>query len=401
MSRQRRIVVLSVAVVAIVVAPLGYHGWQDLRRSDLSAKCRDASQRRRWDELQELADRWSAWDSENAEPWWFRAQAASGQRDWVTAVDSFWRVPDSDPRAVPAMIEVSKMTFTHLNNPLRGVQACQRILRNDPRAAGAHQQLIWFYAMTLQREQLLKQIRAATQAQREPPEAYVYFFLADSFRSSIAVTLNKQWLQSTPNEEAFQVAHVLHLPDSDADSSVTPTTVSVGTDPQPSAGRSKRERVAELLKRFPHNLELLAYVAQDRLTTGDVSGAASLLSQAPEAAQHDSRFWLIQGWLHESQNELDEAAKSYRKALKLRALDWNSMNRLAVVERRRQNLDEVQRLTKLVERAHAIRKQLRQLPAIEMVTPTILRDLATLARDCGDQEIAPALERRLSGAQPR
>lgn len=401
MSRPRRIVVLCLAVAIIGVTPLAYHGWQELRRSDLSAKCRNAGQHYRWDELRVLADRWSEWDSQNPDPWLFRAQAASGQRDWTAAVDSFWRVPDSDARVVPAMIEVSKITFSHLNDPLRGVQACQRILRNDPRAAGAHQQLIWFYAMTLQREQLLKQIRAAVQAKSEPREAYVYFFLADTYRSGIAVTLNEQWLQSTSNEETFLVAHALHLPDADADSSVTPTTGSVGAEPQPSAGRSKRERVNELLRRFPQNLELLAYAAQDRLTFGDVAAAAELFSQAPEAAQRDSRFWLIHGWLQESHNDLDEAAKSYRKALELRAFDWITMNRLAVVERRRRNLDEVQRLTKLMLRAHAIRKQLRQLPAVEMVTPTILRDLATLARDCGDREIGPALERRLSGTQSR
>ena len=155
----------------------------------------------------------------------------------------------------------------------------------------------------------------------------------------------------------------------------------------------------KLLTRFPHNIELLAYLAQDRLNSGDAAGAATLLSQAPPSAEHDSRFWLIQGWLHESNNNLEEAATAYHRALKLHPMDWNSLNRLAVVERRRKKLEEVERLTKLVQRAYTLRKQLRELPAIEKVTPEIMFEMASLAHDCGDQTIGPALRRRIENAQ--
>lgn len=403
MSRTRRIVVASlvIGVVAIAAAPLIRSGWRDFLRSDLATQCRAASERRRWDDLRTLADHWTEWDSQNAEPWLFRAKAAGGQRDWPTAAESFWRVPDTDARVVPAMIEVSKIAFSHLNDPLKGRAACERILRVDPRAAGAHQQLIWFYAMTLQREPLLKQIRAAIAAQQEPREAYVYYFLVDSFRSSSAVKLNERWLETSPNEELFQVARVLHLQDSEADLPGSSVADSDGDQAAPAAGSSKSELVDDLLKRFPHNVELLAFKAQERIAAGDTDGVATLLSQAPDAATHDNRFWRIQGWLHESNNELDEAAAAYRHALTLHALDWNTMNRLAIVERRRQNIDEVQRLTKCVERTKELRRQLRELPAVELVTPAILLELATLARECDDQEIRHALERRLASNRTR
>ena len=404
MSRRRRLTLLSFAVIVVVAAcvvPSTYRGWCSFRRREAAAQCRAALSRQRWDEMESIADRWSAWDPQNGEAWQYRAQAAGFKKDWPAAAKFLWRIPDGDPRMVQAMIEVSKLGFTHLNDPLQGVKACERILQNNPQAAGAQQQLIWFYAMTLQREKLLRQIRSAINVQSEPREAYVYFFLADTSRSGVAVKINERWLESAPDAELFQVARVLQLPDSEVEPSDTSTTPTVGETPRAPAGRSKQELVDELLNRFPHNVELLAYKAEERIAAGDVDGVATLLSQAPDAAKQDSRFWRIKGWLHESANELEEAAAAYRQALELHSLDWNTMNRLSVVERRRQNVSEVERLTKLVEHAKAIRKGLRQLSAVELVTPSILIELAKLARECGDWEIGPALEHRLAGEKAR
>ncbi|MBC8114020.1 MAG: hypothetical protein H7062_06560 [Candidatus Saccharimonas sp.] len=402
MSSNRRIVVISVAIVVLATAaisPYAYREWCSYRRNDLAEQCRAARSRQRWDDLQVLADRWSKWDSQNGEAWMYRAQAASGRHEWLEAANYFWRVPDTDARAIPALIELSKLAFTHLNDPLKGVAACERILRIDPRAAGAHQQLIWFHAMTLQREKLLRQIHAAIDVQREPREAYVYFFLADTLRSGSAVELNERWLEAAPDAELFLVARVLQLPDLETESPDTPNPSPAGEHPKTMTGRSKLELVDELLNRFPHNMELLAYKADDCITTGDIDGAAALLSQAPDAATQDNRFWRIQGWLHESNNELEEANTAYRRALELHAVDWNTMNRLAVVERRRQNIAEVQRLTKLVERANEARRVLRKLEAVELVTPEILVELARLYRESGERVVGPALERRLVEAR--
>lgn len=397
MTRTRRITVLSFGVIIVTILAVSLpHFGRDSQRIQLTAKCRESYQRRRWDELQSLAEPWSKWDSQNGEPWMFLGHAASGRRDWAAAVASYSRVPETHPGFVPAMIQVSELSFEHLNDPLKGVDACHRILKVDPLAAGAQRQLIWYYAMTLQRAKLLQQIESAVKAQREPREAYAYYFLADSFRTKFAVKLNQRWQELAPDEEVFQVARVLHLPSTDADSPVSTATAPDGDQTQPAISRSKRELLEDLLVRFPHNIELLANLAQDRLSSGDAVGAAALLPQAPAAAEHDSRFWSIQGWLHELNNDLEKATAAYRRALELHAMDWNTLNRLAVVERRRQNQDEVQRLTTLVERAYALRKQLRELPAIEKITPEILRELASLADDCGDQKIGPALKRRFA-----
>ena len=71
------------------------------------------------------------------------------------------------------------------------------------------------------------------------------------------------------------------------------------------------------------------------------------------------------------------------------------MIRLAAVERRRNNRTEVERLTKLVDRAQEIRRKLRNLTAAESVNPTALIELADFIQDCGDTHMSHGLNRRL------
>jgi tetratricopeptide (TPR) repeat protein len=158
----------------------------------------------------------------------------------------------------------------------------------------------------------------------------------------------------------------------------------------------KLEQVNAMLQRFPQNIELLAYKANLCILAGDANGAIEVLSQAPEPAREDARFWRLEGWIHESNQELDKAVSAYRRALELHATDWNTMFRLSVVERHRQNLSEVKRLTELVNRALVLRSEFREAPGSFGQDPSVLTELAKFFRDCGEQTIGPALERRIA-----
>lgn len=404
MASNRRslfILALAVALIAACGVPIAWQRWTNYRRDQFTRQCRAARSSQRWEELQGLAGDWTRWDPQNGEAWMNRGLAANARQQWAEAAESFGHIQDSDPQVIPAMIEVSKLAFTHLNDPLRGVAACERILKIDPRAAGARQQLIWFFAMTLQRDKLLQQIRDAIKYQREPREAYVYYFLLYTLRSQDAVDLNSRWLQGAPDAELFLVARVINLPDPQSESPETPVPASPATDKRNELpAKSKLDQVQDLLVQFPHNLELIAYKAEERFADGDFASAASILKNAPESAGQDGRFWRFKGWLHESNRELEASSTAYRKALEIHPVDWNTMNRLAIVERQRQNVAEVQKLTELVERGNETRKSLRQ-QKVETPSLQVLQELARLFRDCGNQEFASALERRLAGARAR
>jgi tetratricopeptide (TPR) repeat protein len=401
MRRNRKVAVLVLACGVVAVAtwwPSASRWWRDYRRASTAKECRAARDRRQWDDLHSLAERWSQWDPKNANPWLFLAEAAQGHNDTAATARYLEAIPDTDPKVLAALVELIKLEFGPLNRPAKGVAACERLLRLEPRATSAHRQLINFYALSLQRAKLLQHIAAAIRAEREPPEAYVFLLLVDTLRLGNAVEANERWLQSDPEAEVFQVARVLHMPElHESVGNVIGETTDVGRQPPRTSPRSKSELVDELLDHFPHNLELLAYKAEACVRDGDQDCVIQLLSQAPAEAEEDSRFWRFKGWLHEFRQEMPDAEVAYRRALELRPLDWNVLARLAGLERLRGNTQEVARLNKLVNAANDIRREMRKLPGPDGVTREILSDMAAYARGCKDTEVAAALERRVEG----
>lgn len=254
--------------------------------------------------------------------------------------------------------------------------------------------------MTLQRAKLRQQILESIERQCEPREAYVYYFLLYTLRSQDAVELNARWSQGDPDSELFLVARVINLPEPQSGSPETPAPkgpekYAFSAAPE----KTKLEQVDELFARFPHNLELIAYKAEERFENGDFPGAAAVLKNSPDSAAQDSRFWRFKGWLHEANHELESAIAAYRQALNLHAIDWNAINRLAITERLAKNEAEVKRLSELLDRANETRKNLRKQKAIEIASPQVLEELLALFRDCGETDIARALESRLAAAR--
>ncbi len=389
--------------VLIVVSGLGtarpaWHWWQARERAAWAADCRLARRERRWNDLQRIAAHWSEKDPRTADPWLFLAEAAQGRQDWSAVAAALRQIPETDAKAASALVELAQLEFGPLNQPLQGEKTCQNLLRLEQRAVFAHERLIQFYAATLQREKLMRQIRTAIELRCEPPEAYVYLLLLDTLRMDKGVEFNEHWLQAHPGDELFEVARAIQIPE--------PTEAKAGLRPdQLDAARAlsagKRSEISTLFAKYPENLELLAYEIDHQVTQGEIDSVVELLSRAPESAERDSRFWRFKGWVHETRDELAEAETAYRKALELHALDWNTWNRLANIARRRNEPDAVLRMTAIVDQSKSLRTKIRELPAAELVTPEILSELASYARKCNVNWLADALDRRLKGITPQ
>ena len=394
---------LAITFLAVLAFPQVAREWRRHQENQLANQCRQAASLHRWDELKVLVERWTSQNPSSGEGWMLRGRAAIGRGEWSEAADSFSKVPDWDPQAVAALAEATQLRFRRLNDPLKGAETLERILRINPKAAEAHQQLIGFYAATLQRQKLAKQIRAAIAAQCEPPEAYAYDFLLFTLRDNNTVSLNARWLKEHPEEEIFLVSNFLLRPELAVQdsSSASMSTASSPSYPESESVSDKKKQVDVMLQRFPQNIELLAYQANLCIVTGDVRRGAEILAQAPASAGTDARFWRLEGWIHESNQEFDKAISAYHRGLELHAVDWNTMIRLSVVERRKQNLAEVKRLTALVERALELRRDLRKDDGSKTPSPAILGELAQYYRDCGEKTVGPALERRIGGRSVR
>ena len=389
-------IILLLAAVTIASAPFAFRWWRRRSRDAQAAQCRAARDGQKWDELARLAGEWAARDSQIAAPRMFLAEAAEARRDWPAVAEHLARIPETDPKAVPALIELAKLEFGPLNRPLAGEEVCQKILRLQPLATFAHQRLIQYYAISLQREKLVRQIRFAIDREREPPEAYVYLLLLDSLRMGNGFETNQHWLEANPDQEVLAVASAMQIPELQDDLAGVPAEQREAVR---AASAEKSKLVEGLLQKYPGNLELLSYQLERFSMLGDAERVADLLSRVPEAGERDSRFWRFKGWLHETYDELPEAEIAFTKALEIHPLDWNAWNRLAVVNRRLKNVVEVARSTNLVEQAMSLRKRIRALPAAEEVTAEILADLSKYARACGALWVADPLDRRLRQQQ--
>ena len=232
---------------------------------------------------------------------------------------------------------------------LKPEATCKRMLRIKPRAGRAHQRLIYFYAMTLQRTKMVRQIREAIRLGCEPKEAYVYLVLTSALDFSDGFYRTTAWLQGSPNDESLQVARAYYLSKLDKHRAA-PVFPDLTTRPEDDI------KTPECLQAHPHHSEVLAFHLQQEITTGKQERVARLLGQAPVSAETDARFWRFRGWLLAGQDRLEEAEEAFNEALRLNPYEWRTRHELAALMRRRGRLKEGATMSELAIKGKTIER---------------------------------------------
>ncbi len=400
-SRSVRAWCLVSGLVALSVLGLGVRfglpAWRDWRARSLDVQCRKLRDSRDWQQLGKVAAAWARSDPRRTKALFFQAEAEVGQERYAEAAELLFRVPKSDPKSIPAYLQGANLLLGQANRPLEGIAALERLLTIEPRVTAAHQSIIQFYALSLQRQKLLKSIRLAIESDREPPEAYVYLLLVDTLRLSNGVEMNNLWLQAYPDHELFLVGRALQMDEVKVNANdLDAGSPNAGAVPGVAKQTSVRSRLlADLLQRFPHNVELLSYHIEQALLAGESDRVVQLMNQAPGEIDTDNRFWRYKGQIHENQGETAAAESAYRRALEINRLDWATMNRLATIERLRGRFPEVERLQRLGRQADTLREQVRKYPTAEQVGVEWLRSLKSFAQAAGDDFISESIARRV------
>jgi tetratricopeptide (TPR) repeat protein len=362
-------------------------------QTDYASACRQAFEGARWQELAELSQAWSTAEPARAEAWMYRAEAAQRNGNLAAAVEALKRVPLTDPEAERAYGGLIELQFGPLNRPQDAAESCLALLEHHPESKLAHQRLIFYYAFTLQRQKLIQQVRRAVELRCEPKEAYTYLFLVDSLRLGNAAPQNGRWLESDPHSELFSVAQALHIAET-LEGQVPRDDPKYVAEVQ--QARARRDRtLSELRVRFPENLELIAWFARRAVQDGDTQRLRELLTGAPDAAEHDHRFWRFRGWLLDQHNELDDAEAAYRQALTLHPLDGGTRPLLAALLRRKGKTSEAETMDRLAQQALRLNRLLGSQPTARAVPVSVLTDLADYAAKCGDELIADTLTAQL------
>lgn len=356
-------------------------------------RCQEALVALNWEQLRSEATEWTLVDEESAEAWTFLARAQERLGDYEGAVESLRRVPKTSPEASTAQLAIVELSFGSLNKPQFGAEMCEEILKQDPESVTARQRLIFFLVMTRQRARMIDQIRTAMKLRTESKDSYIYLFFADYLPFTNAAELNRQWLAGTPDSELFEVGRAVYLAETlDAGVSLDNREGALAAE---EALAEKETRMKELLEKYPHNIELLAYHLNQARLVGDLNRAVELMSMAPLESESDNRFWRIKGWIHSLRGENEEAESSYRKAIELHPLDWGTRTLLAQLMQQQQQLQEASQLRQIVKQANELRREIEVLPSADQIPISSIRKLIDYATACGDQLYAESLNRRL------
>ena len=391
-----------IAVVAflLIALPLGWWRFAEYqkqarwkRRAELNTRCRQLADEGKWAEVEQLALEWRDWNPDSDESLLFLADARLNQGDVVEAQDYLQQIPDTSDKVVPSLLMASELLLGPANLPLAAPETLQRILEIDPlrmtaqQRKTAQQRLIFFYALTLQRTKMLKQLRQAVATRSEPIEAYVYLVLSSHMTLTNGISFTSRWLQSDPENELLKVARAVHYAD---------TMDSVASaDEEPEAEKQARyQSMVNLLTEFPQNRTLLRYFLGKQIQDFDVEAVGQLLEQIPKSTD-ESLFWRYRGWYHAQKDEIQKAERAYRESLNFDRLDWHVWHELAGVLRRNRELDEAEKMQKISVAGKDLRKELRQMPNVAAVTPELLTRIRDYAELCGDVLVTRSLSARI------
>ncbi len=388
MRYRRYITRLLIIAGVMCVGSIGYLAYGRYRVSSLEAACNAARRAKRWPELEQLSTQWIEWEQEKATPWLYAAEAADEQGQQIRSASYLYYLPNDDPRTPAALLELSHLQFGALNQPIAAAKTCERILRIQPAIAEAHRRLVFYYAMSRQRAEMIREARRAIGVGCDTPETYLYLLGADWITFTNGYEINQKWLHSSPGNEVFVVAGGCHR--------VRSKSMDETIEPKDANGVSQSELMMnDLLAEFPKNLELLAYHLDLASLRGDETRVTELLSQAPPESQADSRFWRYKGWVHESRHEFDEAEAAYLKAIELNPFDGQAHHELAAIYRRFKDLPLVEKYQTLAILGKAIMRECLQLPNSQSISDELLQKMANYADLCGDDLTAARLRERV------
>lgn len=383
-------------LIAAVMAAVGVSGWygndwlQQRADEQLKTDCRHASLQKDWKKLQRLARKWTESDPASPDAWLNLAEAEVELGRHEEGAAALGHVATNDSRAAGALLQKAAIEWNELNRPLDGLATCEQVLNLNESSIEAHARVIAFYAMTFKRPEMVNAIRRAVRSRGEPREAYIYLMLADQPIFTNAIDLNSRWLASAPDHTDFRVGLAIQT----ALHRFLTATAEANTDAYANEQEALK-RLDEFTRDYEGNSALLSVLLDYYVEEGDEAKVASLLSQVARTSVDDHIIWTSRGWYLGVKNDLEGAQQSLRNALKLHPTSVRALHELATILRRKGEFEEATRLQALSARGVNLRKRLLQLTNARDADGGDLLAIMDLCRDCGDVEIADALQTRL------
>lgn len=353
------------------------------RVARLRADCVSLAAEKNWKQLEAAGSEWVELDPTAADAWLNLADAYQQQGLFSESIECLLKVPERDPKARQAYLYASELQLGQGGQPSRGIETLARLRRLSPRAAAVRKQLISLYAMTLQRDRMIEEIRDAFKYHAEPPEAYVYLMIADHLSFTNGFQMNTQWLAAESESELFAVARAIQLIDTLKRLEKTTPDTALQLE-------ATESEIASLLQRFPQNRALNHYLIESAIETEDAEKVGELLGRLSET-DADSLTWRYRGWHMMMTGKYGDAEQAYRQSISLMPLDWHAWHELANVLRKQARLEEAETAAQIAFTGKELRKDCLSLPDASEANPALLERIYEYAIDCGDTDVAAAL----------
>lgn len=370
-----------------------YRGYVHSHQVRLASACRQSKIARDWPQLELLAREWAVWQPNRSDPWLLAADAAKEMGNPQMAVNYLLNLPSD--ASVEAYYELGRLQMDVLNRPRASVETFNRTLRIYPKDSQTHQRLLSFYSMTCQRDEIVREARRAILVGSESLATYAYLVGAKWLTFTNGNAINSKWLESDPHSEVFAVASVIHQ---------IAQRESVGPS-QPSAAEGMQvpmeryeQLVAELGKKYPKNIELLACRCNLFCQFGQIAEVARVLSDASAGTENDNRFWRFKGWYHLAREQWPEAKVAYARALQLWPFDWISQHELAIALRRSNDFEQATQMQARATLGKEVMGAILHAPRLDASSRETFERIFDYLQLCGETETAKSLRHRLEQA---
>jgi tetratricopeptide (TPR) repeat protein len=356
-------------MLAIVVGLGGLLLWsrgqQQHRIKELREQFQAARETGDWVLCEQTAVKWGLLDPLSSEPIISAAVAAKNQKAMDRVVGYLMQLPTDAP--VEALIDLSRLQFEALDDPMAALETTQRIAKRMPSNREAHLQLLYFWAMTRQSAKLIDEAKRGIQDGACTLETFAYLFEGDRVRFADELVTNRRWAQAWPDVESFQVAAVLamvreaeKLESKGGESEFDPIEL-----------RKKLNEDLDLLSElFPTNPEVIAFRTQREMNNGNADAVRKLLKKAPAEFEQDHRFWRVQGWLLDTEQKPTEALKEYTRSLAMNPFDMQNYFERAGIYRQLGHVSQMESDTKLGVLAKELHDMFRDAESVFSLPPS-------------------------------
>jgi tetratricopeptide (TPR) repeat protein len=390
MSRKKQFIIWFLILGVIGGGAIPCHAWwKSYWTERFSTVCKQAIEAKEWRLLREYSTQWTDWDPKANPGWVYRAEAAKQMEQFEEMALLLARVTDDYDGALEALSLQADLLFTELNRPLEAIKTWERMLKINPRSSRPYQRMIYFYAMTLQRKKMIDTIYLAMKNKCEPRESYGYLVIANAIRFTDGFFETTKWLQTYPDDEKLKVAQACY----DSMQSDSGTIPMFGAEP-------KTGKISEYLKEYPSNLEILANQIERDIHDGNLDGVPTLLQQADETAENDSRFWRYRGWYLMQADEDEKAATAAERSLELNKLDWRAWLQYSSILRKLNRLPEAERASEVAKRGKIAEQAVLELDNPAELDGEVAAFVYQFIKLAGADDALSAIEFRMRNNSP-